>query len=46
MRLSIKLFGSRYVVKAYFSPNAHVKWLPILFWAKVGPATALKEKNA
>ena len=36
MRLSIKPFDTRYVLKIYFSPERHIKWLPTIFWAKVG----------
>jgi hypothetical protein len=45
MRLSIKLFGVRYVLKVFFPIERYVKWLPAIMWAKVGPATAPKEKN-
>ena len=36
MRLSIKLFDHRYVLKIYFPPERYIKWLPAIFWAKVG----------
>jgi hypothetical protein len=45
MRLSIKLFGVRYVLKVYFPPERYIKWLPAIFWAKVGPATVIEEKS-
>jgi hypothetical protein len=45
MRLSIKFFNVRYVVKVYFPSERYVKWLPAFFWARVGPATVPKEKN-
>ena len=45
MRLSIKPFKVRYVLKVFLSPDRKIKWLPSIFWAKVGPATAPKEKN-
>lgn len=45
MRLSVKIFGVRYVVKVWFPPDRHIKWLPAILWAKVGPATALEEKQ-
>ena len=45
MRISIKLFGSRYVLKVFLPPDRYIKWLPAIFWAKVGPATVPKEKN-
>jgi hypothetical protein len=45
MRLSIKLFDHRYVLKIYFSPERHIKWLPTIFLAKVGRAIKPEEKN-
>jgi uncharacterized membrane protein SirB2 len=45
MRLSIKLFRVRYVLKVSLSPDRKIKWLPSIFWAKVGPTTVPKEKN-
>ena len=45
MRISIKLFGSRYVLKISLPPDRHVKWLPALFWAKVGRPITLKENT-
>jgi len=45
MRLSIKLFDHRYVLKIYFPPERHIKWLPTIFWAKVGRAIKPMEKN-
>jgi hypothetical protein len=35
MRASIKLFGRRYVLKVFFPPTRHIKWLPAVMWAKV-----------
>jgi hypothetical protein len=46
MRLSLKLFKVRYVLKISFPPERRVKWLPAIFLAKVGPATALKEQES
>lgn len=45
MQLSTKLFGVRYIVKVGFLPERHIRWLPAIFWAKVGPATVPKEKG-
>jgi len=45
MRLSIKLFDHRYVLKIYFPPERYIKWLPAIFWAKVGRAIKPMEKN-
>ena len=45
MRLSVKLFGVRYVLKVYFPPERYIKWLPAIFLAKVGPAMAPMGKN-
>ena len=45
MRLSIKLFKVRYILKLFFAPDRYIKWLPAILWAKVGPATAPMEKN-
>lgn len=48
MRLSIKLFGYRYVLKIFLPPDRHIKWLPAIFWARVGRAMTFdeyKEKN-
>ena len=45
MRISIKLFRVRYVLKVFFPPDRHIKWFPAIFWAKVGPAMAPQEKN-
>ena len=46
MRFSIKPFRVRYVLKVFLSPNRKIKWLPSIFWAKVGPTTVPnKEKN-
>jgi hypothetical protein len=45
MRLSIKLFGVRYVLKVHFPPERYIKWLPAIFWAKVGPAIIPKERT-
>lgn len=45
MRLGIKLFGVRYVLKVFFPSGRYVKWLPAIFLAKVGPATTPKEKT-
>jgi hypothetical protein len=35
MRLSIKLFDTRYVLKVYLDNDRKIKWLPSFFWAKV-----------
>lgn len=43
MRLSVKLFKARYVLKISFPPDRYIKWLPAIFLAKVGPAITLKE---
>jgi hypothetical protein len=45
MRLSIKLFRVRYILKVFFPPDRYIKWIPAVLWAKVGPVTALMEKN-
>jgi hypothetical protein len=45
MRLSMKLFGARYVLKIFFPAERYVKWLPAVMWAKVGPATVPREKK-
>jgi hypothetical protein len=45
MRFSVKLFKVRYVLKVYFPPERYIKWLPAIFWAKVGPVTVPKDKN-
>ena len=45
MRLSIKLFKVRYVLKVYFPSERYIKWLPAIFWAKVGRAVTPVEKN-
>jgi len=45
MRLSIKLFDTRYVLKVYFPTERPIKWLPAIFWAKVGRAMKPEEKN-
>ena len=45
MRLSIKPFKVRYVLKVSLSSDRKIKWLPSIFWAKVGPTTVPKEKN-
>jgi len=43
MRLSIKLFETRYVLKIFLQEGRKIKWLPSICWAKIG--SALKEKN-
>lgn len=43
MRFSVKLFRVRYVLKIFFPPDRHIKWLPAIFWAKVGPTKVPKE---
>jgi hypothetical protein len=45
MRLSIKPFDIRYVLKISFPPDRKIKWLPAIFWAKVGRAIKPMEKN-
>jgi hypothetical protein len=45
MRFSIKLFKMRYVLKVSLSPDRKIKWLPSIFWAKVGRAVTSVEKN-
>ena len=45
MRLSIKPFKVRYVLKVSLSPDRKIKWLPSIFWAKVGRAVTPEEKN-
>ena len=45
MRLSIKLFDTRYVLKVSLHNDRKIKWLPSLFWAKVGRAVTPVEKN-
>jgi len=43
MRLSIKLFKYRYVLKIFFPTERHIKWLPAIMWGKVSRAPM--EKN-
>jgi hypothetical protein len=45
MRLSIKLFTVRYVLKVFFPSERYIKWLPAICLAKVGPATAPIDKE-
>ena len=45
MRFSIKLFRVRYVLKVSLLPDRKIKWLPSIFWAKVGRAVTPVEKN-
>jgi len=45
MRLSIKLFETRYVLKIFLQDGRKIKWLPSIMWAKIGRAVALKDKN-
>jgi len=35
MRLSIKLFEYRYVLKIFFPTERHIKWLLAIMWGKV-----------
>jgi hypothetical protein len=44
MTLSIKLFKIRYVLKIFFPPDRRIKWLPAIFWAKVGPAIPMEKQ--
>jgi hypothetical protein len=44
MTLSIKPFRVRYVLKIFFPPDRRLKWLPAIFWAKVGPAIPLEKQ--
>jgi hypothetical protein len=44
MTLSIKLFRVRYVLKIFFPPDRRIKWLPAIFWAKVGPAIPMEKQ--
>jgi hypothetical protein len=43
MRLSIKLFETRYVLKISLQDGRKIKWLPSICWAKVSRASM--EKN-
>jgi len=38
MRLSLKLFGVRYILRVFFPPERRIKWLPTILAAKVGRA--------
>jgi hypothetical protein len=44
MRLSIRLLRARYVLKIFFPPDRQFKWLPAIFWAKVGPAIPMEKQ--
>jgi len=43
MRLSIKLFETRYVLKIFLQDGRKIKWLPSIMWVKVKCVT--KERN-
>jgi len=43
MRLSIKLFETRYVLKIFLQDGRKIKWLPTIMWGKVSRAPM--EKN-
>ena len=44
MTLSLKLFKVRYILKIFFPQDRRLKWLPAIFWAKVGPAIPMEKQ--
>jgi len=46
MRLSIKILNTRYVLKVFLPNDRKIKWLPAIFWAKVGRAIKPVEHNS